>query len=329
MTWPAWLEAVRERYGSGQASVFVITGDLAGVWQHEGASYDVRALCVRMLEGTRDVIGTWSMENGLTFHTPHDGMRFRRHVEARRLQEMRVAALSERDPWDALALVWSCGTHPGMRQGYLLTDAHQLAPVGSKAGRWHTLPNKAPPLDGWPTAPALRDQDCLVLLFVNDKKCRPELLELPGAAVITVPAPPAPVAPPPPPVAPPAPAMAEVGTAEGPPAPPKSGVDPELSQEILAALTEACARLLPGPWPDLAPAVQALGAVLERRAPDQVPAGTGADVAARWLSEDVSARLSAETALDAAAAGQPMPEAAAAALARRYLRLYGGAPAAL
>jgi hypothetical protein len=123
--------------------------------------------------------------------------------------------------------------------------------------------------------------------------------------------------------------MAEVGTAEGPPAPPKSGVDPELSQEILAALTEACARLLPGPWPDLAPAVQALGAVLERRAPDQVPAGTGADVAARWLSEDVSARLSAETALDAAAAGQPMPEAAAAALARRYLRLYGGAPAAL
>jgi hypothetical protein len=68
---------------------------------------------------------------------------------------------------------------------------------------------------------------------------------------------------------------------------------------------------------------------LERRAPDQVPAGTGADVAARWLSEDVSARLSAETALDAAAAGQPMPEAAAAALARRYLRLYGGAPAAL
>jgi hypothetical protein len=33
--------------------------------------------------------------------------------------------------------------------------------------------------------------------------------------------------------------------------------------------------------------------------------------------------------LDAAAAGQPMPEAAAAALARRYLRLYGGAPAAL
>lgn len=187
MTWPEWIERIRQQYVNDDASVFLLHGALSdATWSIDGKRLPCASTVLEMLSNTRDVIGIWSPDAGLTFPSLQDTSRFERHVEAARLLAGQLRPLDRTDPAQALALIYQAIQTPGLRQGYILRDVHRLAPVGSLEGRWKSLPEDTPGLETWGIDGTLRAGDNILFLLADLEAARDELGSLPGVAVVHV-----------------------------------------------------------------------------------------------------------------------------------------------
>ena len=174
MTWPQWIETLKERYLANQASVFVLHGAVSsGRWSYAGESLDCPGILRRFLERSRDMVGLLEWETAtaavkprLRFPGIQDGGRFARHLGARMVLDGITESLQPATPEKALGLIWLALDTPGASQGWVLTQTQRLA----NAQERHAVETglKGPALETWATAPWLRESNNVVVLLVED-----------------------------------------------------------------------------------------------------------------------------------------------------------------
>ena len=145
MTWPQWIETLKERYLANQASVFVLHGAVSsGRWSYAGESLDCPGILRRFLERSRDMVGllewetaTLAVKPRLRFPGIQDGGRFARHLGARMVLDGITESLQPATPEKALGLIWLALDTPGASPSAWPTPkrAMPLRPV-CKAPRW-------------------------------------------------------------------------------------------------------------------------------------------------------------------------------------------------
>ena len=174
MTWPQWIETLKERYLANQASVFVLHGAVSsGRWSYAGESLDCPEILRRFLERSRDMVGmlewetaTAAVQPRLRFPGIQDGGRFARHLGARMVLDGITESLQPATPEKALGLIWLALDTPGASQGWVLTQAQRLANAQARHAVETGL--KGPGLETWATASWLRESNNVVVLLVED-----------------------------------------------------------------------------------------------------------------------------------------------------------------
>lgn len=255
MSWPAWIDELRERYLADEASVFVVDGVTDG-----GPARQL----VQFLKRTREVVGVLRpapLPSRLEFADFTDRTSFERLVKAADVLAGGPLAVSEADPSGALARIWRALSTSGVDQGWIVTDTERLVPAPRK--RVDPIPG-SPDLFAWPTHPVLRRSNNVVVFLANDAaNVRHELLQ--GAALISIRgrtgAEPATTE---------AAAEAEPLDAVEAPAPPPRGVDEEaLRAELEAALVSALVAHPEEHRPSRLPVMEAVARVVAARRPDR------------------------------------------------------------
>jgi hypothetical protein len=178
MSWPAWTEALKERFLADEASAFLVVGDIhAKQWMVEGESLDAANVLVRLLARSRPVVGVMrtGVAGGLRFPTFADEKKFDELVDAAMLLSGAAVALSAREPMEALGRIWQALNTVGHDQAYMVVDVDNLLPRRRK--RIDPIPT-APALSDWPAHPTLRkSNNIVVFLTTSEEAVRPELVQ--------------------------------------------------------------------------------------------------------------------------------------------------------
>lgn len=352
MSWPTWIERLRDSYLADEASVFLLHGAVdRSTWDIEGAELDCTGVLQNFLSRSREILGSYQPGVGMRFVSVTDHSAFHRMVETRQALDGAKGRLGDKTPEEALALIYLALTTPGKRQGYIVSGVEQLAPVRRK--NLPPLAAKTPPLASWPSDPAVRRSDSVVILLTRDlSQVREDLVA--ACRCVEVPAPaPKVTAPPPPPPAPVVDEGAARAAAEAeleqlgqpPPLPPAPAADQpsDLSALVNGALRAAILRNPKGGWVGNQPGREALAEVLRSLAPDRfgevafvpvegqlVAEGPGAEAFQRWYSGDIAVDAACGMALneltppEAGFTEETLPEinpAALRAMTRRLERL--------
>ena len=180
MSWPVWIDELKQRYLAGEASVFLLHGDVVhGRWSLDGQIVDAPELLRRFLERSKDIVGIFEPDpsqggvppelrrSKLSFPGVQDYGIFKRLVSARFTLDGRSGRKRSDSVEEALGLIWLGLGSPGRSQAWILTDAGRIAPAARK--RLPDLAHGAPALSGWNRDAALRGSDNVVLLLAEDR----------------------------------------------------------------------------------------------------------------------------------------------------------------
>jgi hypothetical protein len=238
MTWPQWIEELKERYLADAGNVFLLIGPAqAKRWAIGGETLDAVQVLVRFLKRTREVVGVLRpapLPSRLEFADITDRQKFENLIKAYDLLQGRALPLVETEPHQALGRIWRALSTMGTPQGYLITETERLLPGHRR--RVDPIPG-APDLLGWPTEPTLtRSNNLMIFLAADRSAVRAEFTDHAVCIELNQ-------APPPPPprdIAPPAliESTGETGAPEG--------AEPEafdLQSELREALVESLATM--------------------------------------------------------------------------------------
>ena len=133
---PPWAEELRHRYLSGEASMFLLHGNVRDVYPWEEADGSVRYLTLReflerFLARSKDIVVYYNLSEGLEFPDRSSATRFRATMDARRMLEgdSPLTGLPT-DPDAVLALLEDLVTDAGARSGVILDYVETVAPMG-------------------------------------------------------------------------------------------------------------------------------------------------------------------------------------------------------
>jgi ATP-dependent 26S proteasome regulatory subunit len=172
-TMPAWTHELRDRYLAGEASLFLLHGNVRDVWPHVDAAgsaswMDLRRFLERFLGRTRDVVVTYDVSQGLTFPDASHEAGFRKAIDRRRAREGRahLGALPVA-PADALALLEELITSPDQSAGVIVDFLETVAPNGDLSFMDQGDKSNLVTLQRWANDPAFLGTDNLVLMVTE------------------------------------------------------------------------------------------------------------------------------------------------------------------
>ncbi|MCB9682460.1 MAG: ATP-binding protein [Alphaproteobacteria bacterium] len=170
---PGWAAALRDRYLSGEASLFLVHGNVRDLQPWHGDDgrveyVDLRTFLERFLARTRDVVVYYNVSQGLCPLDKEHERRLRASVDARRMLDggERLGPLP-RGISETLAVVESLVTDPTRASGVVLDFFEMIAPHADPA--FMTGEDKANlvTMRRWSSDPALLATDNLVLLVTE------------------------------------------------------------------------------------------------------------------------------------------------------------------
>lgn len=164
MTWPRWIDDLRDRYLADEGNVFLLHGEVGSTWTIDGETVGLVDVLVRFLHRTRQVIGVLRPGSPLAFPHFEDSGRFERLLSARELVTGRRLGREGVRPEDQLGLIWAALGGTGFDQAWILEHAHAMFP-GHRT-RVDPLGAGAPPLAAW--AEHLRTTNHLVVLLAPE-----------------------------------------------------------------------------------------------------------------------------------------------------------------
>lgn len=293
MAWPAWIDAIRDRYLADEGNLFLLTGALDAVWPVDGERLGAVEILSRFLSPTRPVVGVLRPGEPLVFPHLGDELRFERAISAREVVtghriRRRAADLPQR-----LDLVHAALQTTAHDQAWILVDAHRLFPPRRPLGG-----AEAPPLDAW-AEPLRRTNHIVLLLAPSADEVAPALARAAIHVEVTRPEPER--APPPEPVVQPPPTPIHEPVDD-----PALPTPEELAEELEAALQLTLAHHPVAHWEGRLPVIEAAAIVLAAHDPSLgpitlAPGDDGQPVATGRGAEGFLARWQADVALDAAA----------------------------
>ena len=134
---PAWATALRDRYLSGESSVFLLHGNVRDVQPWPDADGTIRFVSLRefltrFLGRNKDLLVYYNVSEGIEFPSPAMQAAFTRAINARRVLERREAVADPlpRAPLGVLGLVEELVTDPTQRAAVILDYIETIVPNG-------------------------------------------------------------------------------------------------------------------------------------------------------------------------------------------------------
>jgi transitional endoplasmic reticulum ATPase len=175
---PAWAEDLRRRYLRGEASMFLLHGNVYDVVLHEGRALALSEfLADVLLKEAKDTIALYNVATGVRFRQRARGVELAEEARSPGAKEKCLAALET-------LLV------DGTRTAVVLEYLEALAPAGDPAFQAESDRAAIVTLHRWSFLPAIEKGDNVVLLVAeNLTDVAPKLVSNPKIAVVEVPMP--------------------------------------------------------------------------------------------------------------------------------------------
>ncbi|MEN0065826.1 MAG: ATP-binding protein [Myxococcota bacterium] len=166
---PAWADELRNRYLAGEASMFMLHGNVRDLvaWREEGKVewVDLRTFLERFLARTRDVIAYYNVSQGLQFSEASHRHLFRSIVDARRQArgEERLTRLPTAAT-DTIPVIEDLVSDPAHSSAVIVDYFEMIAPNADVAFMVHEDKANLVSLQRWSSDPAFMQTDNLVIL---------------------------------------------------------------------------------------------------------------------------------------------------------------------
>jgi len=193
---PAWAEELRARYLAGEASLFLLHGNVRDLhcWQDEKgerAWLELREFLERFLERTREIVAYFNVSQGLQFGEPTHAKLFRAVIDKRRQSrgEERLGALPTTAS-EAIPVIEDLVTDPTHSAAVVIDWFEMIAPNADVAFMVHEDKANLVALQRWATDPAFASTDNLVIVVTeNVSDVSRRITASPSLATIQIPFP--------------------------------------------------------------------------------------------------------------------------------------------
>ncbi|MEQ1507863.1 MAG: ATP-binding protein [Myxococcota bacterium] len=170
---PAWADEMRSRYLAGEASMFLIHGNVRDLhcWRDEtGAAtwLDLRAFLEKFLERTREVVAYYNVSQGLQFAQKNHAKLFRSIVDGRRVArgEEKLGALPVTAA-AAIPVIEDVITDPAHSSAVIVDFFETVAPNADVGFMVHEDKANLVSLQRWSSDPSFGATDNLVILVTE------------------------------------------------------------------------------------------------------------------------------------------------------------------
>lgn len=169
---PPWTQELRDRYLAGEASLFLLHGNVRDLhrWENGGPAewLPLRQFLERFLGRTRDIVVCYNVSQGLLFPDRTHERRFQRAIDAVRAKRGdEPVGMLPRTPAAVIPLVEDLITDPTNASGVVLDYVETIAPSGDPT--FLAVEDKANlvSLQRWASDPAFLSTDNLVVLVTE------------------------------------------------------------------------------------------------------------------------------------------------------------------
>lgn len=170
---PQWVESLRDRYLAGEASLFLLHGNVRDLmpWTDEQGKteyVDLRGFLERFLRRTRDLVAYYNVSQGLCFADKAQERLFRQSVDARRMLagQPKLDELP-RDPNEAIPVIEDVITDASRSTAVVLDFFEMIAPNGDLSFMGTEEKANLVTLQRWSSDAALLGTDNLVILITE------------------------------------------------------------------------------------------------------------------------------------------------------------------
>ena len=170
---PEWADELRRRYLSGEASMFLIHGNVRDVqpWDEGNGEVlwlDLRRFLEKFLGRTRDVVTYYDISQGLCFPDRSHEKRFQKAIDTARMLDGRdVLTEIPRTPGKAIGLIEELICNPMQTSGVVIDFVETVAPNGDLSFMGTEDKANLVSLQRWSAAPAFLATDNLVILITE------------------------------------------------------------------------------------------------------------------------------------------------------------------
>lgn len=173
MSMPGWVHDLRDRYLSGEASLFLLHGNVRdvhpwGTGEKPDAWYGLGEYLEKFLGRTRDIVVRYDVSRGLTFPTKKYEAAFRRAIDSRRMLEGRATlGTLPTTPAEVIRLLEEIITDPSQSTGVILDFLETIVPNGDLSFMSQDDKQNFVALQRWSTDPSFLSTDNLVLMVTE------------------------------------------------------------------------------------------------------------------------------------------------------------------
>ncbi|MEL6346451.1 MAG: ATP-binding protein [Myxococcota bacterium] len=171
---PSWAEELKLRYLSGEASMFLLHGNVRDVYPWRFADGTVRYVPLRrfleeFLSRSKDIVVYYNVSEGLQFPDKKAAARFRAALSAKRVGRGpdSLSALP-RQTGDVLPAIEDVITNLSVRAGVIMDYIETVVPMGDLSFMGETDKSNLVSMQRWSGDPSLLHSDNLVILVTEN-----------------------------------------------------------------------------------------------------------------------------------------------------------------
>jgi ATP-dependent 26S proteasome regulatory subunit len=170
---PAWADELRHRYLAGEASLFVVHGNVRDLHVYGNGDGDLSYVSLRgffenFLGRTKDIVVYYNISQGFIFPDKAHERRFDSAMTARRMLDGQEALFSmPKAPGPAISLIEQLITTPTIAAGVIVDFFEMLAPAGNLSFMTTEDKSNLVSIQRWSTDPAFLSTDNLVVLVTE------------------------------------------------------------------------------------------------------------------------------------------------------------------
>ncbi len=170
---PPWANELRNRYLAGEASLFLLHGNVRDLhpWREDNGEVvygDLRSFLQRFLERTREVTAFYNVSQGLEFPKPNQQALFRSIVDGKRVArgDDKLGALPSTAA-GAIPVIEDLVTDPSHSSAVIIDYFEMIAPNADVSFMVHEDKANLVSLQRWATDPAFLATDNLIILITE------------------------------------------------------------------------------------------------------------------------------------------------------------------
>ncbi len=170
--WPSWSEELKARYLAGEASAFLLHGNIRDLFwfpeQSGGLWLDLPSFLRRFFLRSKDLVGTYNLSQGLSFEDKQQQKVFTAAINARRALQGELPLVDlPRYPNEAVPVIEELITSSAQRSAIIMDFFETVAPRGELS--FMSIEDRANlvTMQRWSTDPAFLATDNIVVLLTE------------------------------------------------------------------------------------------------------------------------------------------------------------------